>query len=305
MTTPRKILVDNCTPLFYHLISRCVRRSFLCGRDPLTKRNYNHRKAWLKERMYELGRYFSVDLYAYSIMDNHFHMVVYYDPNESNRWSDDEVADRWLSLCPVRLADGTIDVVAQAVKRSVLIEDNDALAHARRQLGSLSMFMKFLKQPIARRANAEDGCTGHFFEQRFYSGALLDENAALAAMAYVDLNPVRAQIANSIEACRNSSISDRLSVQVNSRERLDAYLAPLASGINKKQSQTSTTLKSYVLLLRHLTKSATPSGREISESWTSRMELMRSLQRAYGSKDKLELWIRNRKLRFLERPMAA
>jgi len=255
--------------------------------------------------MYELGRYFSVDLYAYSIMDNHFHMVVYYDPNESDRWSDDEVADRWLSLCPVRLADGTIDVVAQAVKRSVLIEDNDALAHARRQLGSLSMFMKFLKQPIARRANAEDGCTGHFFEQRFYSGALLDENAALAAMAYVDLNPVRAQIANSIEACRNSSISDRLSVQVNSRERLDAYLAPLASGINKKQSQTSTTLKSYVLLLRNLTKSATPSGRDISESWTSRIEMMRSLQRAYGSKDKLELWIRIRKLRFLERPMAA
>ena len=52
--------------------------------------------------------------------------------------------------------------------------------------------MKHLKQPIAWRANREDGCTGHFFESRFYSGALLDEAALIAAMVYVDLNPIRA-----------------------------------------------------------------------------------------------------------------
>ena len=62
------------------------------------------------------------------------------------------------------------------------------------RLGSLSAFMQHLKQPIARRANIEDGVTGHFFEKRFYSGALLDEEALLTAMAYVDLNPVRAGI---------------------------------------------------------------------------------------------------------------
>ncbi len=53
--------------------------------------------------------------------------------------------------------------------------------------------MKHLKQPIFYQANREDKCSGHFFEGRFYSGALLDENAVTAAMAYVDLNPIRAR----------------------------------------------------------------------------------------------------------------
>mgnify|MGYP006085397397 FL=1 len=70
----------------------------------------------------------------------------------------------------------------------------ERLVHARQTLGSLSMFMKHLKQPIAYQANKEDRCSGHFFEGRFYSGALLDENAVIAAMAYVDLNPIRAKI---------------------------------------------------------------------------------------------------------------
>jgi putative transposase len=54
------------------------------------------------------------------------------------------------------------------------------------------MLMKHLKQPIAYQANREDRCSGHFFEGQFYSGALLDENAVVAAIAYVGLNPMRA-----------------------------------------------------------------------------------------------------------------
>ncbi len=67
--------------------------------------------------------------------------------------------------------------------------------------------MQHLKQPIARRANEEDGCKGHFFEQRFYSGALLSEEAA---MAYVDVNPVRAKLARRLAQCQHASISARL-----------------------------------------------------------------------------------------------
>ena len=90
--------------------------------------------------------------------------------------------------------------------------------------------MKHLKQPIARRANVEDDCLGHFFEQRFYSGALLTEEALIAAMAYVDLNPIRAELAERIEAIEHTSIAERL--QENSAEALAAYLRPVVSGLD-------------------------------------------------------------------------
>ena len=80
-------------------------------------------------------------------------------------------------------------------RRELMLDNPDCVAGARATLGSLSHFMKHLKQPIARRANLENDRTGHFFEQRFYSGALLTEEALLAAMVYVDLNPVRAGLA--------------------------------------------------------------------------------------------------------------
>ena len=93
----------------------------------------------------------------------------------------------------------------------------------------LAREMQHLKQPIARRANEEDGCKGHFFEQRFYSGALLSEEAVLAAMAYVDLNPVRAKLARRLAQCQHASITARL--LENSPAALADFLRPLASGL--------------------------------------------------------------------------
>ncbi|MFT6731899.1 MAG: hypothetical protein ACJAS9_000072, partial [Polaribacter sp.] len=46
MAIPRKYLVDDSTPGFYHCISRCVRRAYLFGDDPITSHNCDHRKAW-------------------------------------------------------------------------------------------------------------------------------------------------------------------------------------------------------------------------------------------------------------------
>ena len=82
MATPRSQLVDTEVPLHYHLVSRCVRRSYLCGHDRTTGKDYNHRKAWFKERLFHLAKYFPVAVDAFSILDNHFHLVVYYDPKE-------------------------------------------------------------------------------------------------------------------------------------------------------------------------------------------------------------------------------
>jgi hypothetical protein len=79
--------------------------------------------------------------------------------------------------------------------------------------------MKCLNEPIARQANAEDHCTGHFWEARFQSQALRSERALLAAMAYVDLNPIRARMAPTPEDSDFTSIRVRIRGDDGSREQ--------------------------------------------------------------------------------------
>lgn len=101
MATPRALLVDPDNALCYHLVSRCVRHAWLCGQDKRTRRDYSYRKSWLEQRLSHLGRCFAVDIYAQAIMSNHFHLVVYFDPLAASRWSNKEVAERWLEAFPL------------------------------------------------------------------------------------------------------------------------------------------------------------------------------------------------------------
>ncbi len=307
MTTPRKILIDPLVPLFYHLVSRCVRRSFLCGYDHVTRRNYKHRKKWLIDRLMLLGKCFAVEVHAYTIMSNHFHLVVYYDPLACQRWSDEEVADRWLSICPPRLPGGEADALALFVAKTVLLQDETRLRHVRKELGSVSTFMKFLKQPIARRANVEDECKGHFFEQRFYSGALLDDESVLAAMAYVDINPIRAEIEKTLEACHDSSISVRLTAAANTADALDAALAPLVSGLSETGRVVNVVLREYVRLLTSIfeVRAATGVNTDPDDRWRRHVASLHKRQRAYGLLEPLQQWTESRGLQRREQPLDA
>jgi REP element-mobilizing transposase RayT len=145
-------------------------------------------------------------VYGYAVMSNHTHLVVYVDPAAAKRWPDRDVAERWCRLFP---HSGETERSMQ-LRVELLLLQSDRLASLRARLCSLSWFMRCLNEPIARRANAEDDCTGRFWEGRFKSQALLDERAVLAAMAYVDLNPIRADITDQLDQCDHTSVQKRL-----------------------------------------------------------------------------------------------
>jgi REP element-mobilizing transposase RayT len=200
MTLPRSLLIDpRCTP-YYHCVSRCVRRAFLCGRDSVTGFNFEHRRAWIEARLLKQAEIFALDLCAYAVMSNHYHVVLHINRLQQQGWSDADVVARWQRLHQLPEWFGSAD--GETVAATVAIW--------RDRLGSISWFMKCLNEPLARIANKEDGCKGRFWEGRFKSQALLDEAAVFKCMAYVDLNPIRASVAKTPEDSAHTSIQARI-----------------------------------------------------------------------------------------------
>ena len=92
--------------------------------------------------------------------------------------------------------------------------------------------MRCLNEQFARRANAEDGCTSRFWEGRFKSQALLDEPALSTAMAYVDLNPIRAKIAIELTDSDKTSVRQRLQAVTNQTASVIVPLRQFAGTTN-------------------------------------------------------------------------
>ena len=98
MPKPRKTLIAVESTPYYHCVARCVRRAFLCGIDTLTGQNYEHRRAWLEDRLLELPKVFAIDIAAYAIMSNHYHVILHINTERANSWSDHEIVERWHQL---------------------------------------------------------------------------------------------------------------------------------------------------------------------------------------------------------------
>jgi REP element-mobilizing transposase RayT len=243
MTSPRQQIVATDAPGFYHCVSRCVRRAFLCGTDAYTGRCFEHRKAWVEERLLALAECFAIGVYAYAVMSNHVHVVAYVDPSVAWAWSPQEVARRWMRLFPVRL-NGDVDEESTRQRADALAGNAERIAICRERLASLSWFMRCLSEPIARRANREDACTGRFWEGRFRCQALLDDAVLVACMAYVDLNPIRAGMATSVEACEHTSV--RWRIERFDPTPTDAPLKPLAGPAT---SELPLNLRDYLVLV--------------------------------------------------------
>ncbi|WP_412852706.1 transposase [Ectothiorhodospira shaposhnikovii] len=211
MTQPRASLISLDETPWYHLVSRCVRRAFLCGKDPLTGTSYEHRRAWIEGRILALSSVFAIDIAAYAVMSNHYHVVLRVDASRTHGWTMEQILTRWTQLftgpAPVQryLSD---DRVRMSAAEMAQVEELAEIYRAR--LHDISWFMRVLNESIARQANQEDGVKGRFWEGRFKSQALLDEQALLAAMAYVDLNPIRAGIADTLERSEYTSIARRI-----------------------------------------------------------------------------------------------
>ncbi len=202
MATARSQLIDTTVARWYHCISRCVRRAFLLGDGP------HDRKGWIENRLEELAQIFAIAVGGFSVMDNHLHVLLRLDQEVADGWSDEEVVRRWGRLFPPR------DQSRQALAVTDnwvqwRLKDSQWVATARQRLQSISWFMKSLKEPLSRLANRQDKVRGAFFEGRFKSVAILDDEALLAIAAYIDLNPVAAGIAEVPETSEHTSIKVR------------------------------------------------------------------------------------------------
>ena len=241
MTKSRKSLISLEATPYYHCVSRCVRRAFLCGEDHHTGKSYEHRRAWLEDKLLSLPKVFAIDIAAYAIMSNHYHVVLHIDADKAKAWSDVEVVERWH-----RLFNGTHHSRKFLNNEKLLSAERHKLQENidqwRLRLHNISWFMKVLNESIAREANDEDKCTGHFWEGRFKSQALLDEAALAACMAYVDLNPIRAAMAKTPEKSDHTSVKKRCdqaktTQQPNHQNQQEKSLFPFVGNPRENQPQ--------------------------------------------------------------------
>ena len=209
MPKSRKSQVSLASTPYYHCISRCVRRAFLCGKDSATSRSFEHRRKWIEDRLHELAGIFAIDLCGYAVMSNHYHVILHIDQMLASEWTMDDVIEQWHQLFSGNLLSQRYQL-GEKLSATESTTLSECVEKWRARLMDISWFMRVLNEGIARQANAEDECSGRFWEGRFKSQALLDDAALIACMAYVDLNPVRAKMANKPETSAHTSIKKRI-----------------------------------------------------------------------------------------------
>ncbi|WOT03968.1 transposase [Shewanella youngdeokensis] len=217
MPRPRRTLVSLEDTPYYHCCSRVVRRAFLCGDDEYTGKNYDHRRGWVETQILKLTEVFAIDVAAYAVMSNHLHVVLFIDIDKANQWSDRDVVMQW-HQCFNGTALTQKFAKGEVIDEHLVAQLKHQIAIYRSRLSDISWFMRCLNEPIARQANIEDNCTGHFWEGRFKSQALLDEAAVLACMTYVELNPIRAKMADTPEQSDYTSLKLRVTAALKGQQ---------------------------------------------------------------------------------------
>ena len=227
--TPRSQVFDRDAIGVYHCFNRIVRRSYLCGVDPHTGRDYSHRRDWLYQRLQRLAQYFAIDVLAYAILSNHYHLVLRNRPDLVAAMDDVAVVKAWLMICPKsRQPDSGPPVPPTQAEIQAELKRPGHVAELRQRLSNPSWQIRQLSQYMGIRCNDEDQITGHFWEARFGMTRLLDEAAVLACLAYVDLNPLHAHLTDCLEGYPHVSIGERLRTLDDQAIDTAGWLAPIA-----------------------------------------------------------------------------
>ncbi|MEW8071326.1 MAG: hypothetical protein AB2826_12965 [Candidatus Thiodiazotropha sp.] len=163
MPKPRKALVLLEETPYYHCVSRCVRRAYLCGVDSHTGKSYEHRRQWIVDRMKQLSDVFAIDICAYAVMSNHYHVILHVDTQCAAEWSEQEVIARWERLfsLPVLVQRYlSQDTITRAERETV----SELLTEWRKRLHDISWFMRSNSECVAVQASAEENCKDRFRE---------------------------------------------------------------------------------------------------------------------------------------------
>jgi REP element-mobilizing transposase RayT len=247
MATPRKQQISLEDTPYYHCVARCVRRAFLCGEDKYSGQSYEHRRGWVEDKLHFLTQVFAIDVCAYAVMSNHYHVVVFIDEVKAKQWSMIEVLERWHTLYKGTLLTKQY-CQGEALAKPLLDIVKSTAKVYRKRLMKISWFMGYINEGIARAANQEDDCKGRFWEGRFKSQALLDEAVLASCMAYVDLNPIRVNAAQTPENSEHTSIKLRCE-QAEKSNQPSTLLPFIGNPIKGMPKGLPFELKDYVKLI--------------------------------------------------------
>ncbi|MDV6033735.1 MAG: hypothetical protein F9B45_27305 [Phycisphaera sp. RhM] len=267
---PRSEVVDPADVQVLHCVQRCVRRAFLCGKDHFTGQSFEHRREWIRSRLEFLASVFAIDCLTFAVMSNHLHLVLRSRADVAATWSDEEVARRWLRLFPKRRNKDGSPATPTKPEIDMIVNCPQVLAERRSRLCDVSWWMRCTAENIARRANAEDECTGRFWEGRYKAQVLLDEASLLACAAYVDLNPIRAALAETPEKSQFTGAKARIDDLV---EQETVEPGPKAGGLRDRESKAASRAGDQPKYGRRRTHDWERSRRRKRSGWMSPVEI--------------------------------
>ena len=174
---PRLLVKGN--EAIYHIISKTALDGFIIG---------DVEKEYLFNLIKRLSAVFMTEIFGFCIMGNHFHLLV--KMKNPGDYSDDEIM-------------GMVRRHYQDNKRQVT---DGQISFYREKLSNLSEYVKEIKQRFARYYNKQNNRSGYFWGDRFKSVIVEDGDTLINCLAYIDLNPVRANMVEKPEDYRWSSI---------------------------------------------------------------------------------------------------